>query len=75
MPENTKPAGANGGFREILASDWKACEKNTLHGFLTLNLPGGLVLCIVFATPEHRESFQAAAFDAVDRHFEGVQGE
>jgi hypothetical protein len=103
MPEETKPAGANGGFREILVSEWKAHQKNTLLGFLALRLPSGLVLCnvslheqngkrwlsmpsrpykgddgtdrwqplILFTTPEHRERFQAAALDAVDRYFAG----
>jgi DNA-binding cell septation regulator SpoVG len=44
MPEKAKPAGASGGHREIQISDWKAFQKNTLQGFLSLTLPSGLVI-------------------------------
>jgi DNA-binding cell septation regulator SpoVG len=44
MHEKAKPAGDNGGHREISVSNWKAHEKRTLRGFLTLTLPSGLVI-------------------------------
>jgi DNA-binding cell septation regulator SpoVG len=44
MLEKAKPAGANGGHREILVSNWVAYEKRTLRSFLTLSLPSGLVI-------------------------------
>jgi len=44
MPENMKPAGTSGGHRELLVGNWKAYEKNTLRGFLSLTLPSGIVL-------------------------------
>ena len=44
MPEKAKPAGISGGHREILVWDWKAYQKNTLRGFLSLTLPSGLVI-------------------------------
>jgi hypothetical protein len=43
MPEQAKPAGGNGGHREIIIADWKPHEKNTLKGFFTASLPSGLV--------------------------------
>jgi hypothetical protein len=42
--EKAEPAGVSGGLREMLVSDWKAHEKNTLRGFLSLTLPSGLVI-------------------------------
>ena len=44
MPENAKPAVSTGGHRELLVSNWKPYEKNTLRGFMTLTLPSGLVI-------------------------------
>ena len=44
MPENMKPAVATGGHRELLVTNWKPYEKNTLRGFLSLTLPSGLVI-------------------------------
>ena len=29
---------------EIVVSDWKPCEKNTLRGFFSATLPSGMVL-------------------------------
>ena len=43
-PPNAKPAGANGGNRKLIASNWKPHEKNSLKGFFSLSLPSGLVL-------------------------------
>jgi hypothetical protein len=42
MPD-AKPAGDNGGYREIVIADWKPHDKNTLKGFFTASLPSGLV--------------------------------
>jgi DNA-binding cell septation regulator SpoVG len=44
MSEKAKPAGGDGGHRAFLVSDWKAYEKGTLRGFLSLTLPSGLVI-------------------------------
>jgi hypothetical protein len=44
MPEKTKPAGGNGGQREIEIANWKTHERNTLRGFFDLILPSGLVI-------------------------------
>jgi hypothetical protein len=45
MPEKAKPAVvANGGHPSMFVSNWKAHEKNTLQGFLSLNLPSGMVI-------------------------------
>lgn len=44
MPEKAKPADFGSGHRELLVTDWKAYEKNTLRGFLSLTLPSGLVI-------------------------------
>ena len=44
MTEKAKPAGTSGGHPELLVTNWKPCEKNTLRGFLSLTLPSGLVL-------------------------------
>jgi hypothetical protein len=44
MLEKAKPADFGSGHRELLVTDWKAYEKNTLRGFLTLTLPSGLVI-------------------------------
>ena len=44
MSEPSKPLQVNGGHREILVSSWRAHQKNTLRGFLTLTLPSGLVI-------------------------------
>jgi hypothetical protein len=45
MPEKAKPAVIpNGGHRSIFVSNWKAHEKNTLQGILSLNLPSGIVI-------------------------------
>jgi DNA-binding cell septation regulator SpoVG len=41
---NMKLAGGVGGAREILVSEWKPYQKNTLRGFLSLTLPSGLVI-------------------------------
>jgi hypothetical protein len=41
--EKTKPAGVNGGYREIVISDWRPHSKNSLCGFFTATLPSGLV--------------------------------
>ena len=42
--ERAKPAGDNGGHREIQISNWKPHSKNTLVGFFTAALPSGMVL-------------------------------
>jgi DNA-binding cell septation regulator SpoVG len=44
MPEKTKPAGPSGGHRELLVTNWKAYEKNTLRAFLSLTLPSEIVI-------------------------------
>jgi hypothetical protein len=44
MKTDAKPAGASGGHRELVVTNWKAHEKNTLRGFLSINLPSGLVI-------------------------------
>lgn len=44
MGEKAKPAEGSGGHREFIVSNWKAYEKNTLRGFLSLTLPSGLVI-------------------------------
>ena len=44
MPEKAKPAVVSGEHRELLVTNWKAYEKNTLRGFLSLSLPSGLVI-------------------------------
>jgi hypothetical protein len=44
MPQNTKPAGTSGGNPELLVTNWKAYEKNTLRAFLSLTLPSGIVI-------------------------------
>jgi hypothetical protein len=44
MPINAKPAGENGGQRDILIADWKPLVKNTLRGFFTATLPSGLII-------------------------------
>jgi hypothetical protein len=44
MPGEAKPAGASGGHREIVVSEWKAHRKNTLLGFASLSLPSGLII-------------------------------
>ena len=43
-PKEAKPAAAGGGHRELLVTNWKAYQKNTLQGFLSLTLPSGLLL-------------------------------
>jgi hypothetical protein len=42
MAEQAKPAGGNGGHREITIRDWKPLFKNTLRGFFSVVLPSGL---------------------------------
>jgi hypothetical protein len=42
MAEQAKPAGANGGHREITIRDWKPLFKNTLRGYFSVDLPSGL---------------------------------
>ena len=42
--EKTKPAVSTGGHRVFSVTNWKAYEKNTLRGFLSVTLPCGLVL-------------------------------
>jgi hypothetical protein len=43
--QDAKPAARNGGgHRDIIISDWKPHQKNTLRGFFTATLPSGLVL-------------------------------
>ena len=42
MAEEAKPAGGNGGHREITIRDWKPLFKNTLRGFFSVDLPSGL---------------------------------
>jgi hypothetical protein len=42
--QDAKPAGENGGHREITIADRKPHSKNTLRGFFTATLPSGLVL-------------------------------
>ena len=42
--ENTKPAGGNGGHREIVITAWKPYSKNTLVGFFSATLPSGMIL-------------------------------
>lgn len=44
MRQKAKPAGADGGHRELSVTNWKACEKNTLRGFFSINLPSGLTI-------------------------------
>jgi DNA-binding cell septation regulator SpoVG len=44
MPEQAKPAEGNGGHREITIAGWKPLTKNTLRGFLSVNLPSGMVI-------------------------------
>ena len=44
MPENAKPAGANGGHREITIADWRPHSKGTLVGFFSATLPSGMIL-------------------------------
>jgi DNA-binding cell septation regulator SpoVG len=44
MPEKAKPAGANGGHRELSITNWKVYEKNTLRAFFSLSLPSGLII-------------------------------
>lgn len=44
IPEKAKPAGTSGGFREFSVTNWKAHQKNTLQGFLSITLPSGLVI-------------------------------
>ena len=44
MPEMTKPAVEISRGKEFLANDWKAFEKNTLKGFVTILLPSGLCI-------------------------------
>jgi len=39
VPEKAKPTGTSGGHRELLVTNWKPYEKNTLRGFLSLTLP------------------------------------
>ena len=42
MAEQAKPAGGNGGHREITIRDWKPLSKNTLRVFFSVDLPSGL---------------------------------
>ncbi len=42
--EKAKPAGASGGHREFLVTNWKAHKKNTLQGFLSIALTSGLAI-------------------------------
>ena len=44
MPDKAKPAGVSGGHRDFVVTNWKAYEKNTLRGFLSLTLPSGLII-------------------------------
>jgi DNA-binding cell septation regulator SpoVG len=44
MLQNTKPAGISGGYRQLVVSNWKAFEKNTLRGFFSLTLPSGMIV-------------------------------
>jgi hypothetical protein len=44
VPREAKPAAGNGGHREIVVSDWKPRVQNTLRGFLSVNLPSGMVI-------------------------------
>jgi DNA-binding cell septation regulator SpoVG len=44
MPEKAKPAVASGGHRKMIVSEWKAHERNTLRGFVSLTLPSGLII-------------------------------
>jgi hypothetical protein len=43
---NAKPAAGdnNGGHRSIIVAEWKPLTKNTLRGFLSVNLPSGMVI-------------------------------
>lgn len=45
MLVETRPAGGNDGnqhHRDLIVSDWKPFNKNTLHGFFTIITPSGL---------------------------------
>jgi hypothetical protein len=42
--QNVKPAAGNGGYREIIIAEWRPLIKNTLRGFLSVNLPSGMVI-------------------------------
>jgi DNA-binding cell septation regulator SpoVG len=46
MPQQTKPAAEvnGGGKRSIQVTGWKPLVKNTLRGFLSVNLPSGMVI-------------------------------
>jgi DNA-binding cell septation regulator SpoVG len=44
MDQNEKPAARNGGPKNILITDWKPHQKNTLRGFFSATLASGLVL-------------------------------
>jgi hypothetical protein len=44
VPENAKPAASDGGHREIIITDWRPHEKNSLKGFFSATLPSGLIL-------------------------------
>jgi hypothetical protein len=44
VPENTIPAAGNGGHREVVISNLKLHQKNSLGAFFSATLPGGLVL-------------------------------
>ncbi len=44
MPDNTKPAAANGGLENITVTDWKAHAAGAMRGFLSIILPHGIRL-------------------------------
>ena len=44
MSENAKPAAGGDGQRSIIVAGWKPLIKNTLRGFLSVNLPSGMVI-------------------------------
>jgi hypothetical protein len=44
MPVDAKPAAGDGGCREIVISNWRLHQKNSLRAFFTATLPSGLVL-------------------------------
>ena len=44
MTMNAKAGAANAGHRSIIIAEWKPLIKNTLRGFLSINLPNGMVI-------------------------------
>jgi len=44
VAEMPRREASTGGAREFTISDWKAFEKATLRGFLTITMPSGMIL-------------------------------